>query len=103
LLIGLTAKTGILLVDRANQLVSEGLSTREAILQASPERLRPILMTALTVLTSLAPAALGLGPGAENNGPLAIAVIGGMLSSTALTLFVIPAAYSILAKNSFAR
>lgn len=99
LLVGLTAKTGILLVDRANQLVEEGQSIDQAIKTASPERLRPILMTALTVLTSLAPAAMGLGPGAENNGPLAVAVIGGMLSSTALTLFVIPAAYSLLSKK----
>ena len=93
LLIGLTAKTGILLMDRANQLQATGLTPRDAILLAAPQRLRPILMTALTVIVSLFPAALGFGPGAENNGPLSLVVVGGMLSSTLLTLYVIPAAY----------
>lgn len=93
LLVGLTAKTGILLVDRANQMQAKGLSPQDAMLHAAPERLRPVLMTALTVVASLFPAALGLGAGSEYNGPLAVAVIGGMISATALTLYVIPIAY----------
>jgi HAE1 family hydrophobic/amphiphilic exporter-1 len=59
-------------------------------------RLRPVLMTSLTVILAMLPAALGLGAGAETNGPLAVAVIGGMISSTLLTLAVAPAAYSLL-------
>lgn len=94
LLIGLTAKTGVLLVDRANQRRGEGMSSTAAMMAAAPERLRPILMTALTVIASLLPASLGFGAGAENNGPLAVAVIGGMLSATLLTLYVVPLAYA---------
>lgn len=63
--------------------------------QACPIRLRPVLMTSLTVILALLPAALGLGAGAETNGPLAVAVIGGMISSTLLTLIVVPAVYSL--------
>ena len=96
LLVGLTAKTGILLVDRANYWKNQGYNAQEAMLRAAPERLRPILMTALTVIASLFPAALGLGAGSENNAPLAVAVIGGMLSATSLTLLVIPVAYCAL-------
>ena len=96
LLVGLVAKNAILLVDLTNQRRLSGLSINEALLDACPIRLRPILMTSFTVILALAPAALGYGAGHETNGPLSIAVIGGMLSSTLLTLVVIPAVYSIL-------
>ena len=95
LLIGLVAKNSILLVDFTNQLREKGLKTDQALLEACPVRLRPVLMTSLTLILALMPAALGIGPGSEENGPMAIAIIGGMISSTLLTLIVIPAAYSL--------
>ena len=95
LLIGLVAKNSILLVDMTNQLKTAGRKTDQALLEACPIRLRPVLMTSLTLILALMPAALGYGAGSESNGPLAIAVIGGMISSTLLTLIVIPAAYSL--------
>ena len=95
LLIGLVAKNSILLVDMTNQLKESGKKTDRALLEACPIRLRPVLMTSLTLILALLPAALGYGAGSESNGPLAIAVIGGMISSTLLTLIVIPAAYSL--------
>nr|MBP7970434.1 efflux RND transporter permease subunit [Aquaspirillum sp.] len=102
LLIGLVAKNAILLVDVTNQFRAKGMSVDEALAASCPMRLRPVLMTSLTVILAMFPAALGLGAGAETNGPLSIAVIGGMLSSTLLTLVVVPAAYSLL-ENALAR
>jgi HAE1 family hydrophobic/amphiphilic exporter-1 len=96
LLIGLVAKNSILLVDLANQRRAQGMNVDDALRDACPIRMRPVLMTSLTLILALAPAAIGLGAGAESNGPLAIAVIGGMVTSTLLTLVVVPAAYSLL-------
>jgi HAE1 family hydrophobic/amphiphilic exporter-1 len=96
LLMGLVAKNSILLVDLTNQLRAQGRAVEEALSEACPIRLRPVLMTSLTVILALAPAALGLGAGADTNGPMAIAVIGGMVSSTLLTLVVVPAVYSLV-------
>jgi len=96
LLMGLVAKNSILLVDFANQLRREGHGVDEALRAACPVRLRPVLMTSLTVIFTMLPAALGLGAGADTNGPLAVAVIGGMVSSTLLTLVVVPAVYSLV-------
>ena len=96
LLIGLVAKNSILLVDLTNQRRDEGMEIREALEAACPIRLRPVLMTSLTVIFALLPAALGAGAGADTNGPLAAAVIGGMISSTLLTLVIVPVAYSLL-------
>lgn len=96
LLIGLVAKNSILLVDLTNQLRANGASVEEALKTACPIRLRPILMTSLTIILALLPASFGIGAGAETNGPLSAAVIGGMISSTMLTLVVVPAAYSLL-------
>jgi HAE1 family hydrophobic/amphiphilic exporter-1 len=98
LLIGLVAKNSILLVDLANQRRAQGLSIDDALRDACPIRMRPVLMTSLTLILALLPAAFGLGAGAETNAPLAIAVIGGMVTSTLLTLVVVPSAYS-LAEN----
>ena len=95
LLIGLVAENSILLIDLTNQLRAKGKETNAALLEACPVRLRPVLMTSITLILALLPAALGLGAGSEENGPLAIAVIGGMISSTLLTLIVIPAAFSL--------
>ncbi len=96
LLIGLVAKNSILLIDLTNQLHEQGKSVDEALREACPIRLRPVLMTSLTVILALLPAAMGYGAGAETNRPLSVAVIGGMVSSTLLTLVVVPAVYSLV-------
>ena len=96
LLIGLVAKNSILLVDLTNQLVEKGASINDALKEACPIRLRPVVMTSLTIILALLPAALGLGAGSETNKPLSVAIIGGMISSTLLTLLVVPAAYSLV-------
>lgn len=96
LLIGLVAKNSILLVDLTNQLYEGGASINDALKKACPIRLRPVVMTSLTIILALLPAALGLGAGSETNKPLAVAIIGGMISSTLLTLVVVPAAYSLV-------
>jgi len=96
LLIGLVAKNSILLVDLTNQRRRQGMAVDQALRDACPIRMRPVLMTSLTLILALTPAAFGLGAGAETNAPLAIAVIGGMITSTLLTLVVVPAAYSLL-------
>lgn len=96
LLIGLVAKNSILLVDLTNQLRERGASINDALKEACPIRLRPVVMTSLTIILALLPAALGLGAGSETNKPLSVAIIGGMVSSTLLTLVVVPAAYSLV-------
>jgi HAE1 family hydrophobic/amphiphilic exporter-1 len=96
LLIGLVAKNSILLVDLTNQLHERGASINDALKEACPIRLRPVVMTSLTIILALLPAALGLGAGSETNKPLSVAIIGGMISSTMLTLVVVPAAYSLV-------
>ncbi len=96
LLIGLVAKNSILLVDLTNQRRAGGLGVDAALTDACPIRMRPVLMTSATVILALTPSALGFGAGSETNQPLAIAVIGGMVSSTLLTLVVVPAVYSLI-------
>ena len=96
LLMGLVAKNSILLVDLTNQLRAQGYGVRAALLEACPLRMRPVLMTSFTIILTMLPVALGLGAGADTSGPLAIAVVGGMLSSTLLTLVVVPAVYSLI-------
>jgi len=96
LLVGLVAKNSILLIDLTNQLRKQGKGIDEALLEACPIRMRPVLMTSLTIIISMLPAALGAGAGSDTNRPLAVAVIGGMLSSTLLTLVVVPAVYSLV-------
>jgi HAE1 family hydrophobic/amphiphilic exporter-1 len=95
LLMGLVKKNAILLVDYTNTLRERGMSRREAILQAGPVRLRPILMTTFAMIFGMLPVALGLGEGAETRSPMGIAVIGGLLTSLFLTLVVVPAAYDL--------
>lgn len=96
LLIGLVAKNSILLVDLTNQLRERGAGIDAALREACPIRLRPVVMTSLTIILALLPAAMGLGAGSETNKPLSVAIIGGMISSTLLTLVVVPAAYSLV-------
>jgi HAE1 family hydrophobic/amphiphilic exporter-1 len=95
LLVGLVAKNSILLVDITNQLREQGMGVDAALLEACPRRLRPILMTSLTIICAMLVPALGFGAGAELSRPLASAVIGGLVSSTLLTLVVVPAVYSL--------
>jgi multidrug efflux pump len=93
LLMGIVKKNSIILVDYANQLRRGGKERREALLEACPVRLRPILMTSIATVAGAIPAAVSLGPGAELRQPMAIAVIGGVIVSTAMTLFAVPSAY----------
>jgi HAE1 family hydrophobic/amphiphilic exporter-1 len=95
LLMGLVKKNAILLVDYTNTLRERGMARREAILQAGPVRLRPILMTTFAMVFGMLPVALGLGEGAETRSPMGLAVIGGLLASLFLTLVVVPAAYDL--------
>jgi HSP20 family molecular chaperone IbpA len=92
---GLVAKSGILLVDYANTLRERGIERTEALAEAVRVRLRPILMTTATMVFGMLPLALKLEPGAETRAPMAIVVIGALLSSTVLTLVVVPALYTI--------
>jgi multidrug efflux pump len=95
LLMGIVKKNSIILVDYANQLREKGADALTAMRQAGPVRLRPILMTSVATLMAAVPASLGLGPGSEVRAPMAIAVIGGLLVSTALSLLVVPAFYVV--------
>ena len=99
LLMGIVKKNSILLVDFTNQVRQAGeKSVRLALLKACPVRLRPILMTSVATVAGAVPAALALGPGAESRVPMAIAVIGGVLFSTLLTLYVVPCFYSVMSR-----
>ena len=95
-LMGIVMKNGILLVDRANQLRAEGMTRIEAIVLAGPERLRPVLMTALSAVLGMVPIAFATSDGAEWRNSMGFIIMGGLSSSTILTLFVIPAAYGII-------
>ena len=95
LLVGIVVKNGILLIDYTNQLRERGRTRDEAVLEASPTRLRPILMTSLAAGFGMLPLALGIGEGSETQAPLATAVVGGLFTSTLLTLFVVPVVYTL--------
>ena len=99
MLVGLVTKNGILIVEFANQRKAMGLSKIEAVKDAAAQRFRPILMTSLTTILAFVPVALALGAGAESRKSMGIAVIGGLLFSTILTLYVIPAIYSYLSSE----
>ena len=109
LLFGLVTKNSILLVDYANKLRNDGMDKIEAIRTAAPIRMRPVLMTALSMIFGVLPAAIGIGPGAESRTPMAIATAAGMFSSTLLTLLVVPVFYVLFddaaeaAKRGFRR
>jgi HAE1 family hydrophobic/amphiphilic exporter-1 len=96
LLMGLVTKNSILLVDFANELRSRGLDKISAMREAAPVRMRPVLMTAVSMMLGVLPAALGIGPGAETRAPMAVATGAGMLSSVLLTLVVVPVFYVVL-------
>ena len=96
MLIGLVTKNGILIVEFANQRKAQDMSIEEAIVGAAKARFRPILMTSLSTILGILPIALALGAGAESRVSMGVAVIGGMLFATILTLFVIPAVYTYI-------
>jgi hydrophobic/amphiphilic exporter-1 (mainly G- bacteria), HAE1 family len=96
MLMGLVTKNGILLVDFTNQQREQGLSRLDAILSAGRIRLRPIIMTTVAMIFGMIPLALAIGEGAEQRAPMARAVIGGLITSTLLTLFVVPTVYTLL-------
>ncbi|HWU88427.1 MAG TPA: efflux RND transporter permease subunit [Kofleriaceae bacterium] len=96
MLMGLVTKNAILLVDFAQKQKAEGASTRDALLVAGPIRLRPILMTTAAMILGMAPVALGLGEGGAGRAPMAIVVIGGLVTSTMLTLVVVPVVFSLI-------
>ena len=97
-LLGLTNKNAILIVDYIKQLRATGLPRRQAILLAAPIRLRPILMTTAATVLGMLPLALGFGAGSELRVPMAIAIMGGLLISTVLSLLVVPVVYDSLSK-----
>jgi HAE1 family hydrophobic/amphiphilic exporter-1 len=98
-LAGIVVNNGIVLVDYANQLRARGRPKLDALVEAGTVRLRPILMTALTTILGLLPMAIGLGEGAEMRAPLALTLIGGMMSATVLTLVVLPVVYATLDRS----
>ncbi len=99
MLIGLVTKNGILIVEFANQRKEQGKQVLEAVIEAAESRFRPILMTSLCTILGILPIALALGAGSESRVSMGIAVIGGLLFATVLTLFVIPAIYSYVSSK----
>ncbi|NES25046.1 MAG: efflux RND transporter permease subunit [Symploca sp. SIO3E6] len=95
-LLGLLDKNALLLMDYANQLRKSGLSRTEAVLQTGVVRLRPIMMTTASTILGMLPIALGLGAGSELRQPMAVAIIGGLITSTLLSLIVVPVLYTLL-------
>jgi len=96
MLAGIAVNNSIILVDRINQLIREGLDRKTAIVQAGQQRIRPIFMTSLTTILALLPLTIGFGESASLRSPMALAVIGGLITSTLLTLVVIPCVYDVL-------
>lgn len=99
-LVGIVVNNGIVLVDYINQRKEVGMSSYDAIIASVRDRVRPILMTALTTILGLLPLALGIGEGTEMNQPMGIAVIGGLISSTFLTLYIVPIIYSLFDRET---
>ncbi len=100
MLIGLVTKNGILIVEFANQRKAAGLSKDDAVISAAAARLRPILMTSLSTVLGILPIALALGAGSESRVSMGIAVVGGLILSTFLTLFIVPAIYSYFSRKT---
>ena len=99
-LIGLVTKNGILIVEFANQRKEHGLKKLEAVVDAAGQRFRPILMTSLATVLGVLPIALGLGAAAKSRVPMGVAIIGGLLFALILTLYVVPALYSYMSRET---
>lgn len=100
MLVGIVTKNGIVMVDYMNLLIERGAEVSEAVVAGGKSRLRPVLMTSFTTILGMLPLAIGTGAGSETWQPMGIAVIGGLTISTILTLFIVPALYSILVNRS---
>ena len=96
MLVGIAVNDSIILVDRINQLIRDGVERKQAILEAGQQRIRPIIMTSLTTILALLPLTIGFGESASLRSPMALAVVGGLVTSTLLTLVVIPCVYDVL-------
>ena len=96
MLLGIATKNSILLVDYANQMVQQGMDYTAAIAEAGKTRLRPILMTTVALIAGMTPIAIGLNEASRQRTSMGIAIIGGLISSTLLTLVVVPAAYTYI-------
>ena len=96
MLVGIVTKNGIVMVDYMNLLVERGTSIADAVIQGGKSRLRPVLMTSLTTILGMLPMALGIGEGSETWQPMGISVVGGLLMSTIITLFIVPSLYAML-------
>ena len=101
MLSGIIVNNGIVLVDYTNQLRSEGMEKRQALILAGKTRMRPILMTALTTILGLSTMSIGLGMGADMVQPMAVVTIGGLIYGTVLTLFVVPCIYDVLNRKQY--
>jgi HAE1 family hydrophobic/amphiphilic exporter-1 len=99
MLVGIAVNDSIILIDAINRLRREGIAKGEAIVAAGRMRIRPIIMTSATTILALLPLTLGFGEGASLRSPMALAVIGGLVTSTILTLIVIPCVYSVLDRS----
>ena len=100
MLIGLAAKNGILIVEFANQLRDKGIAFEEALISASQQRLRPIVMTTFTTVTSAIPLVLAVGPGAESRMVIGVVIFAGVSLASIFTLFIVPGAYYWLCRNT---
>ena len=101
MLSGIIVNNGIVLVDYTNQLRAEGMEKRAALIQAGKDRLRPIIMTALTTILGLSTMAAGVGMGGDMVQPMAVVTIGGLIYGTLLTLFVVPCIYDLLNRKKY--
>ena len=101
ILAGIVVNNGIVLIDHANQLKAKGIEKHQALLEAGQDRIRPILITSLTTIMGMIPMAVSTGEGSEMRAPMAIAVIGGLISATFFTLLIVPAVYSIVDHISY--
>ena len=100
MLVGLAAKNGILIVEFANQLRDDGMEFVDAIREASMARLRPILMTGITTISGAVPLVLAAGPGSETRYVIGVVIVGGVLTSTLVSLLTVPAAYALIARGT---
>lgn len=101
ILAGIVVNNGIVLIDRANQLINQGIEKHKALLQAGQDRIRPVLITSITTIMGMLPMAVSTGEGSEMRAPMAIAVIGGLISATFFTLLIVPSIYSIVDHISY--
>jgi HAE1 family hydrophobic/amphiphilic exporter-1 len=99
MMVGISVSYGNILIDRINNLIREGMQKKAAIINGASDRFRPVLMTAATTVFALLPTAIGIGESGGENVPLAIAVIGGTITATFLTLYIIPIFYLMIAKT----